>query len=115
MVDEETRCRCFSRSFLPTAGRRCFSRSVSADKALEGWLMVTKKLLLEMMDIFMFKEKKGGPRPVRSRCRELVTMCYLAWLQRKLAKEAVASASAHTFTHWGVKCGGEEGEAKAAL
>jgi hypothetical protein len=37
------------------------------------------------------------------------------WLQRKLAKEAVASASAHTFTHWGVKCGGEEGEAKAAL
>lgn len=88
---------------------------VSADKALEGWLMVTKKLLLEMMDIFMFKRKKGGPRPVRSRCRELVTMCYLAWLQRKLAKEAVASASAHTFTHWGVKCGGEEGEAKAAL
>lgn len=60
MVDEETRCRCFSRSFLPTAGRRCFSRSVSADKALEGWLMVTKKLLLEMMDIFMFKEKKVG-------------------------------------------------------
>ena len=55
------------------------------------------------------------PRPVRSRCRELVTMFYLAWLQRKLAKEAVASASAHTFTHWGVKCGGEEGEAKAAL
>jgi len=115
MVDEETRCRCFSRSFLPTAGRRCFSRSVSADKALEGWLMVTKKLLLEMMDIFMFKRKKGGPRPVRSRCQELVTMCCLAWLQRKLAKEAVASASAHTFTHWGVKCGGEEGEAKAAL
>jgi hypothetical protein len=43
------------------------------------------------------------------------TMCYSAWLQWKLAKEAVASASAHTFTHWGVKCGGEEGEAKAAL
>ena len=45
MVDEETRCRCFSRSFLPAAGRRCLSRSVSADMALEGWLVVTKKLL----------------------------------------------------------------------
>jgi hypothetical protein len=28
-----------------------------------------------------------------------LTVCCLAWLQRKLAKGVVASASAHTFTH----------------
>ena len=35
-----------------------FLAVVSADKVLEGWLMVKKKLLLEKMDIFMFKRKK---------------------------------------------------------
>jgi hypothetical protein len=59
---------------------------------------------------FLMGEPRGQIKPPSKKNNELVTMCYLAWLQRKLAKEAVASASAHTFTH-----GGEEGGAKAAL
>ena len=59
---------------------------------------------------------------------EKLTWCWKIWLggrsgwkmgsELEIGKtniEDVASASAHTFTHWGVKCGGEEGEAKAAL